>query len=419
MKNKSEKRVLTENFISVALTQIISYIISLISLPYLSRVLGAEKFGLVFWAQAFMLYFFIITDYGFGLSAVKEISVNRDNKDKINQIFSSIMIVKLCLILLCFIIVSGFVLVIPKFHNEWLLFYMTFFMVIGNAIYPIWYFQGIEHMKYITAMNILAKSIFLLLIFIFIKHQTDYIFVALLNSLGFMISGLLGIYIACKRFGLKLIIPHKEEIIHQFKSSSEFFISRIAVAGYTNTNAFVLGLISNPVMVAYYVSAEKIYNALQGLAGPVSSVLYPYIARNKDIAKYKRLFYPSITVLILLSFLVFIFAKYFILIFFGQELLPAYKVLRIFCITVCLSFTNALIGYPLLAAMGYQKIPNLSVIIAGVFHVIGLFILFEFNKINIYTIAGMTVFAEFMSVSYRILGIKKYKLFSKEIICQK
>ena len=134
MQRKTEIKQLTENFVAIALTQIISYVIPLISLPYLARVLGAEKFGLVYWAQSLITYFCIITDFGFGLSAVKEISIHRNDHDKINQIFSSILFVKLCLIFICFIILTVLIIFIPKFNNEMLLFYLTFFMVIGNAI---------------------------------------------------------------------------------------------------------------------------------------------------------------------------------------------------------------------------------------------------------------------------------------------
>ena len=75
MKSKSDKRVLIENTISIAITQILTYVMPLISLPYLSRVLGVEKFGLVFWAQACIQYFMLITEYGFNWSASIEISI--------------------------------------------------------------------------------------------------------------------------------------------------------------------------------------------------------------------------------------------------------------------------------------------------------------------------------------------------------
>ena len=350
MIEKAEKKILTENFIALVLTQIIAYVIPLISLPYLSRVLGTEKFGLVFWAQAMIQYFMIFTEFGFSISAVRDISINRDNKEKINQIFSSIITIKLVFICISFLVLSALVILVPKFQQEWLLFYLTFFMVIGNAIYPIWFFQGIEHMKYITFLNITAKGLFLAFIFIFVKQPDDYILVAILNSMGFMIAGIIGIWLAYKRFGLRIVKPKIEEIKYQIKYSSEFFLSRAAVAGYNNTNAFLIGLVCNPIMVAYYTAAEKIFQAMNGLSAPVGQVLYPYMAKQRDINKYKKIFYPSLVFLACMCIFMFIFAKPVITVFYGSEMITAYKVLRIFCFTVLFSFVTGLIGYPVLAS---------------------------------------------------------------------
>ena len=407
---KRENKTLLENFISLGALQIISYVIPLISLPYLSRVLGVEKFGLVFFAFAFMQYFIMLTDYGFGLSATREIAVNRHNTKNISNIFNSVFLIKLTLIIISYIILCFLIIFVPKLHGNWLIFQLSFLMVIGNAIYPVWFFQGMERMKYITFLNILAKTVFLILIFLFVKRQEDYIIVPLLNSLGFLISGIIGMHFAIKNFNIKLYIPKWQSLKKQFLYSSEFFLSRVSVSAYTNTNTFCLGLISSNIMVGYYVAAEKIYNAINGLQTPLGQALYPFVAKNKDIKTYKKWFILACLLNLCVCTFVWTFAKQFINVFYGIDMINAYKILRIFCLISLIVFPSMLIGYPLIGAMGHTKFANRSVIAGSIVHMAGLLVLFLTGKMNIYSIAFMVLVTECVVFGIRLYAIGKFKL---------
>lgn len=214
-----EKKRLLENFLSLGALQVISYVIPLITLPYLARVLSVGNFGLVFFAFAFMQYFIILTDYGFGLSATREIAVNRHNQNNLSNIFNSVTCIKALLLLVSFLVLIVSICFIPKLRAEWLVFVLSFLMVVGNAIYPVWFFQGMERMKYITFLNILSKTIFLVLIFVFVKKDSDYVIVPLLNSLGFLVSGIIGFLFAVKNFNIKLYIPKRASLVKQFSST--------------------------------------------------------------------------------------------------------------------------------------------------------------------------------------------------------
>lgn len=413
---KKEKKTLLENFLSLGFIQIFSYLMPLITLPYQTRVLGAEKFGLVYFAYAFMAYFIMLTDFGFGLSATREIAINRHNKNNISNIFSSVMCLKFILVLISYIILVLISLFVPKIQDNWLIFQFSFLMVIGNAIFPYWFFQGMEKMKYITFLNILTRLIFLVSIFVFVKQQSDYIIVPLLNSLGFLVSGIIGMYFAVKNMGAKLYIPSWKSMKKQVKYSSEFFLSRVSFSLYTNTNAFCLGLIDSNLSVGYYVAAEKIHDAINGLQMPINQALYPFVAKYKDIKTYKK----WVSVFLICSFLVcsfiFIFAKYFVTIFYGAEMENAYKILRIFCIILLVRIPSDLMGYPLLGAMGHTKIANNTVIGGSIIHITGLFILFVLGKINVYSIALMVLITFSIVLLLRIYYVCKYKLLKENNI---
>ncbi len=77
-------------------------------------------------AQAIMIYLTIITDYGFNLSATKEIAKNRDDLNKVSEIFCSVFIIKTTLLVISFSILIGIVELIPLFKTHALLFYFSF-----------------------------------------------------------------------------------------------------------------------------------------------------------------------------------------------------------------------------------------------------------------------------------------------------
>lgn len=408
-KLKSEEyRVLAENFFSLSALQIVSYILPLITLPYLIRILGVEKYGLVNFAIAFAIYFQIITDYGFSLSATREISVHRNNKNKISEIFSSVMIIKFFLMILSFILLYIVVFSFNKFAVNWMIYFLAFGIVIGNVLFPVWFFQGMEKMKYITILNIIANVIFTLLIFIFIKNPADYLYVPLINSLGFIVSGIISLWLIFNNFKVKFLVPSKKVLVSTFKDSTQFFLSRASVSIYTSSSTFFLGLFTNNVAVGYYSAAEKLYTAAQYLYSPISQVIYPYMSKMRNKLVYRKIFKFTVVINIVLCILLFLLSGFIINALYGSNFQESANVLRILSIALIIVVPSVLLGYPFLAALGYQKYANGSVIIGSIFHLAMLLIISQF--MDIYLVAGLVVLTESIVFVIRFYGVKKHNL---------
>src|SRR5690554_5063636 len=206
--NSEDKKRLLGNFLSLSGLQVFTYILPLITLPYLVRVLGVEKYGLVMFAQSFIMFFNILVDYGFNLSATREVSVNRDNKEKITEIFSSVMTIKLLLLTVSLLFLTIIVFSFERFYADKELYFITFTLVLGQALFPIWYFQGLERMKYITLINVFSRIIFTAAIFIFIHEESDYILVPLLNGLGVITGSFYALYLIKKSFNQRFVIQN-------------------------------------------------------------------------------------------------------------------------------------------------------------------------------------------------------------------
>jgi PST family polysaccharide transporter len=403
-----EYKVLIENFFSLSALQIVSYILPLITLPYLVRVLGVSNYGLVAFATAFVMYFQILTDYGFILSATKEISVNMDDKKKVSEIFSAVMLIKSALMIISLIILSIIVFSFDQFSVNWKIYFLAFGLVIGNVLFPVWFFQGMQRMKYITIFNIISNVIFTISIFVFIRQASDYLYVPLINSLGLIFSGIISLWIIFNHFEINFSIPSKNMLVNTFRESTQFFLSRASVSIYTSSNVFFLGLFTNTVAVGYYSAAEKLYNAAQALYTPLIQVIYPYMAKTQNIPFYKKIFKLALGLNIIFCILLFIFSGLIITILYGNTFSESTTVLRILIIALIIVVPSMLLGYPFLATLGFQKYANGSVIIGSLIQLAMLLIVSKF--INIYIVAGLVIITESIVFSIRVYGVKKHKL---------
>lgn len=402
-------RVLLENFTALSMLQIVNYLLPLLTLPYLVQVLNPEKFGLIAFAQALTQYFILLTDFGFNFSAVREISINRDNINKVSEIFSTVYLIKILLTLFCFILLC-FILIFPRFNKEWELHLLMFGTVIGNMLFPVWFFQGLEKMKYSTILNILYKGIFTLLIFIFIREETDYILFPIINFFGYLTIGITGLWIAINRFSVRLFIPTRENVIYQFKLSYHFFASRACLAIYTVSNTFLLGIGGSNEITGFYAAAEKLIRAIESMNQPVINALYPYLSKTKDKRIMKYSVYISVIMGVVSCLILSAFGDQITNSFYGPNFEVTANIIKLYAIDLLIVFPSGLIGLPILAAFGYVKYLNYTNLFGLLTYFLFLSGAVFFCGFNIYLLIVTIIISEAVVLFTRILGLNKYKL---------
>jgi PST family polysaccharide transporter len=290
-----------------------------------------------------------------------------------------------------------------------MLYYATFGIIVGNVVFPSWFFQGMERMKYITYINVFSKIAFTILIFILVKEKNDYIYVPLLNSIGAIIGGLYSLWLIFKLFNVSVCIPNKKMIFFQIKESYHFFLSRIANNGSRYFATTIIGLYFGNVVVGYYSMVEKLFYAFMSLGAIVSQTIFPYMSRTKNIVFFKKIFIVVISVSFFILIPVIYFNEQILFIIFDikNEILS-----NIFIIVFSGSIfgiASALFGYPLLAAFGYIKYANNSLIYAS-FLYIGYIVIATYIFKDIYLVSSSLVFYALIGLFFRFYYIYKTKL---------
>jgi PST family polysaccharide transporter len=249
--------------------------------PYLVRVLGTENIGLLGFSTAVITYLALFTDYGFNISATRKIVNNRSNQMLVNEVFSTVLVVKLVLMLISFLVLLLLITIFDKIGEYWILYIVTFGIVVGQVLFPVWLYQGLEEMKYIAYINLFSRLIFTLCVFVFVNNESDILLVPLFTSLGTIFSGVLALYFAKQLFGVKLVLPGVMLIKQEIKEGWHIFTSTVAINTYKTNSIIVLGVFSTELIVGYFMVAKKVFEALNGLNAIISQAFLPYVIRTK------------------------------------------------------------------------------------------------------------------------------------------
>ncbi len=374
--NQSTLKRLGDNFASLVLLQGINYLVPLIVFPYLVRVLGIDGFGLYSFILAIIMYGVMLSDYGFDLSATRLISLHSHNKTKTDEIFSTVMVIKFGIALLYLLVLTLLILFIDKLSQNASLYYIAFGLVIGQVLFPVWFFQGIEKMRYITILNALAKIIFTVLILIYVHTPDDLYLVLLFNALGAVIAGIIALYVAVKNFNISFYLPSLEQIKFYLKDGWYIFTSRIAVELYVTANVIILGFFASNAIVGYYSIVEKIVRAVGSLLEPLTRTVFPYLAKVYEqshelfFKRNRQLFFLILSIMLPVALLVFFNASWILGIVSGDTPTPLMiTLLQIFSFILVFflyghQFTNMLV------TLGETKLLNNIVMIAGLINII-------------------------------------------------
>ena len=351
----------THNAVSLYVIQFANYILPLVTVPYLVRVLEPKGYGVVAFGQSLIGFFALFVDYGFALSATRNISVKRNDPAAVNRIVFNVWGAKILLACAGFAVLLLLVAVIPKLGEVALLVMILYGIVIGNVLFPTWLFQGMEKMVVMSVINLAIRCIFVIGIFITVHRPEHYLLYAGLTSLSFIAAGIVGAIVAILAFKLRLVFPSWRSVWEALVEGWTLFLSMASVSLFTVGNAFILGLLTNHAAVGYYNPAEKIMRALSELLGPISHAVYPRFSRLATASKIQALkksgqflILMSLTG-ILLSAGLFFGAEIIVRIYLGPSYYDSIIVMRILAAFVFINAVTNVFGIQIMLPFGHDR----------------------------------------------------------------
>lgn len=379
--NQSSKREIKDVFYLIAL-QGLNYIAPLLVLPYLMKVLGTEKFGYIGFSLAVMQYLMLIVDFGFNLSATKRIALAKNDREELNNIFTSTLYAKAVLLLASFIVLLVFAL-IPRFEVYRETMFIMFLMVVGNAFTFVWLFQGLGQIRFISIFNAIAKLSILPLTFVFVKTADDYLTAAFLQSFVAVFVMLISVAYVVKKKWVSITAFVKKNVIEEIKESYPIFLSQAATSVYTVSFVVVLGYFWTPEEVGLYSAVDRIMRAFCMLIFvSISQAFYPKIvqlgAGNKIMAlSLVRKIFIFVVAAMLAVFCAMFFLSPYAVQFLGEDYQNSLPLFRIMAFAPIFIGAGGVMAQLVILALGsdrdkknYQRV----YFIAGAVALISIFI---------------------------------------------
>lgn len=337
--------VVLKNFVYLILLQLINYILPLLTIPYLTRVIGIGNVGQINFSSAVMVYFTVLVTFGYNYVGTKNISKNKHDIPMLNSYYTNAMIIRFVLLIIGFLFLMVISFFSEKLNNMMILLVCSFGIVVGQFLLPTWIFQGLQEMKYITILNAISKVIFTLMIFIFVSVEDEYIRVPMFMSVGSIFSGVVGLVFIHKSLKIHFSPSKYFSLIHikeQLKDGFDVFLQQFYTTFYGPINVVLLGFICGDLYVGHYSIAEKIIGIPIMFFSLAAQAYYPYSVKlyeeKKDYfsSSYKVLFSIFFSSVILAIFF-YNYSSALVNVVTGQNNTAIQGIFNILCFGLCFS----------------------------------------------------------------------------------
>ena len=358
-----------KNSVWLFILQFANMVLPLLTIPYVTRVLGARGYGEYSIAYNWITYFQVIVEYGFAFGGARKIAIS-DELSENNRVFSSIITARFGLFALCVVLFN----LIAIFHNISKSLYidtMILMVVVFSVVFQAnWIFQGKQQMKYLTIINVIGRVISVILILLFVKRSEQVWLYCVLYSFTFIFSSLLGIIIASKRYGLKYTFPGlkpiKDILVENFPLFTSVAVSRL----FGSVGITILSLFASESIVGGYSAVYKIPYILTLCFFPLSQALFPFLSQRFAKEEVSALMIQRKIGVIVVGFfcvigLVITIGKDFIVLkFLGNEYIKYAQLIYFLIPQMILGIVNNFLGIQTLVAKGLQKKYTLCILLS-------------------------------------------------------
>lgn len=380
----------------------------LLTLPYLTRVLSVESYGVVSYVKAVMQYMQLVVDFGFMLSGTKDIVNAKNDHEKLEKEVGNILLARVLLAAAAFVALLGMTAVIPLLRTNigyTLLAFVTVFLSVFLFDY---FFRGIEKMQVITLRFVTMRGIATALTFVFVHSDKDILFVPLLDAVGSLVAVIL-VFVELKKENIKIHFSGVSTAWKKLKNSFVYFASNMATTAFGALNTLLIGAFLPATEVAYWSVCMQLIGAVQTMYTPITDGIYPEMIKTKSWKFIKRLLMIFMPIVFAGSAFSIAVAPYALQIVGGEQYVAATSLFRALVPVLIFSFPGIVLGWPTLGALDKAAQVTKTTILSAVVQVASLLLLIATGHFTVMWIAIFRCVTEFVLMASRGWYCWKYR----------
>ncbi len=414
---------LKSNFVYNLLNTSLGILFPLISFPYASRILMAERIGEVNFFQSIIQYVLLLTSLGIPMYAIREIAKVRDNVALRNKTLLEILILNLILTVLGYCIIFIIVMTVDKVQVNVPLFLILSLSIILTTVGCDWFYQGVEDFKYITIRGIVVRSLALILLFLLVKTEQDVLYYAICITVGSLGGNIFNFVRLTKYVKFSELVSNDLKPFRHIKPVLRIFVLNLIISIYVNLNVVMLGFMKNNESVGLFTSATKLTQVILSVVTSLGAVLLPRMSNmisNNQMLEFRELSQKSLDFISVITlpivFGLIILSDFIIPIFCGDTYSDAILTLQILAPVIILIGVSNVLGIQILYPQGKENIVIFSTILGALVNVIlnlWLIPLYSQNGAAVATLfAELVVTITMCIIGKRLIGVKWKKRYT-------
>lgn len=406
----ADGKIIFKNFSYLSMLRVFNILSQYILVSFLVRTLGGETYGVFVWAFSIIQYLVIIVNFGFNTYAAKYVAEEHNDPNRINTIFSAIMGIKISLFILSAVIFLISLSFFPLLRENSFLLIILLGFAFGEAVFPIWFFQGSEKLEIPTKI-VFVFRLLLVITTLWLITQTEHLLrYALLLTISQILIGFCGLIFAISKLNIKLVRFQFSDITQLIKESFAFFIGGLFGKSFNFAAIMLLGIYCSMKDVSSFDISFKIIAVMQLPFETLSAVLFPTIARTKNLLLNQKVIFIGFLISLLFWAFTYWQAAFLMNLLGGTEFMEYSSLLQRLSILIPVVVLTYLLGPNTLIAFGYQNHFNYSFIIPSTIYILILLIFWNMGSLNFEIIIISRILVDVMMALYRLVVAIHFRL---------